>query len=171
MIKMALSATALVLLTASAAQAVTAKPLGQFSDWNAATYEQGDSQRCFIISKPSTEEPSSLRHGEVFFFVQTGDSRNDTESSFQTGYDFAKNSVVTVTIGDDSFRMLTEGNNAWLERLEREPALLAAMRAGSSMVLEARSARGNVTTYTFSLAGVTAASRMMQRCDAGAAQS
>lgn len=171
MIKMALSATALVLLTASAAQAVTAKPLGQFSDWSAATYEQGDSQRCFIISKPSTEEPSSLRHGEVFFFVQTGDSRNDTESSFQTGYDFAKNSVVTVTIGDDSFRMLTEGNNAWLERLEREPALLAAMRAGSSMVLEARSARGNVTTYTFSLAGVTAASRMMQRCDAGAAQS
>jgi len=171
MIKMALSAASLVLLTASAAHAVTAKPLGQFSDWSAATYDQGDTQRCFIISKPSTEEPSGLRHGEVFFFVQTGDSRSDTESSFQTGYDFAKNSVVTVTIGDDSFRMLTEGNNAWLERLEREPALLAAMRGGSSMTLEARSARGNVTTYTFSLAGVTAASRMMQRCNAGATQS
>ncbi|WP_248313069.1 invasion associated locus B family protein [Bosea sp. F3-2] len=171
MIKMALSTTALVLLTASAAQAVTAKSLGQFSDWSAATYEQGDTQRCFIMSTPSTEEPSSLRHGEVFFFVQTGGSDSNTESSFQTGYDFAKNSIVTVTIGDDSFRMLTEGNNAWLERLEREPALLAAMRAGNSMVLEARSARGNATTYTFSLAGVTAASRMMQRCNAGAAQS
>jgi len=171
MIKMALSTAALVLLTASAAQAVTAKSLGQFSDWSAATYEQGDTQRCFIISTPSTEEPSSLRHGEVFFFVQTSGSDSNTESSFQTGYDFAKNSIVTVTIGDDSFRMLTEGNNAWLERLEREPALLAAMRAGNSMVLEARSARGNATTYTFSLTGVTAASRMMQRCNAGAAQS
>ncbi|MGO4171399.1 invasion associated locus B family protein [Bosea sp. TAF32] len=171
MIKMALSTAALVLLTASAAQAVTAKSLGQFSDWNAATYEHSDNQRCFIMGRPSTEEPSSLRHGEVFFFVQTGSRESDTESSFQTGYDFAKNSVVTVTIGDDSFRMLTEGNNAWLERLEREPALLAAMRAGSSMVLEARSARGNVTSYTFSLTGVTAASRMMQRCDAGATQS
>lgn len=171
MIKMALSMTAIVLLTASSAQAVTAKSLGQFGGWSAATYEQGDTQRCFIISKPSDEEPSSLRHGEVFFFVQTGDSGSNTESSFQTGYDFARNSVVTVTIGDDSFRMLTEGNNAWLERLEREPALLAAMRSGSSMVLEARSARGNVTTYTFSLAGVTAASRMMQRCGTGPAQS
>lgn len=171
MIKMALSAASLVLLTASAAQAVTAKSLGQFSDWSAATYEQNDTRRCFIISRPSTEEPSTLRHGEVLFFVQTGDGGSDTESSFQTGYDFARNSVVTVTIGEDSFRMLTEGNNAWLDRLEREPALLAAMRAGSSMVLEARSARGNVTTYTFSLAGVTAASRVMQRCDASAAQS
>ena len=171
MIKMALSTAALVLLTASAAQAVTAKSLGQFSDWSAATYGQGDTQRCFIMSKPSTEEPSDLRHGEVFFFMQTSDGDSDTESSFQTGYDFARNSIVTVTIGDDSFRMLTEGNNAWLDQLEREPALLAAMRAGSSMTLEARSARGNVTTYSFSLAGVTAASRMMQRCQAGATQS
>ena len=171
MIKMALSATTLVLLTASAAQAVTAKSLGQFSDWSAATYEQGSAQRCFIMGKPSAEEPSSLRHGDVFFFVQNGGSDSNTESSFQTGYDFAKNSVVTVTIGDDSFRMLTEGNNAWLERLEREPALLAAMRAGSNMVLQARSARGNATSYTFSLSGVTAASRVMQRCDPNAAQS
>lgn len=169
--KMALSTAALVLLTASTAQAVTTKSLGEFSDWSAASYENGDTQRCFIMSKPSTEEPSSLRHGEVFFFMQTSSGESDTESSFQTGYDFAKNSFVTVTIGDDSFRMLTEGNNAWLDRLEREPALLAAMRAGSSMTLEARSARGNVTTYTFSLAGVTAASRMMQRCQADAAQS
>ncbi len=171
MIKMTLSAAALVFLTASAAQAVTAKALGQFSDWSAATYDQGDRQRCFIMSKPSAEEPSSLRHGEVFFFMQTSDGDSDTESSFQAGYDFAKNSVVTVTIGDDSFRMLTEGNNAWLDRLEREPALLAAMRAGSSMTLEARSARGNVTNYTFSLAGVTAASRMLQRCNTDASQS
>lgn len=171
MIKMALSAATLVLATAPAAHAVTAKSLGQFNDWSAATYEQGDTQRCFIMGKPSAEEPSGLRHGEVLFFVQTGSSDSNTESSFQTGYDFAKNSVVTVTIGDDSFRMLTEGNNAWLERLEREPALLAAMRAGNNMVLEARSARGNTTTYTFSLTGVTAASRMMQRCNSGAAQS
>jgi invasion protein IalB len=172
MIKMALTATTLVLLAAPAAHAVTAKSLGQFNSWSAATYEQGNAQRCFIMGKPSAEEPSSLRHGDVFFFVQTGGTdSNNTESSFQTGYDFAKNSVVTVTIGDDSFRMLTEGNNAWLERLEREPALLAAMRAGDNMVLEAHSARGNATTYTFSLAGVTAASRVMQRCDPDAAQS
>ncbi len=113
MIKMALSATTLVLLTASAAQAVTAKSLGQFSDWSAATYEQGSAQRCFIMGKPSAEEPSSLRHGDVFFFVQNGGSDSNTESSFQTGYDFAKNSVVTVTIGGSSGGSGNSGSTNW----------------------------------------------------------
>jgi invasion protein IalB len=60
--------------------------------------------------------------------------------------------------------MLTSGRNAWLKRLEREDELIAAMKAGDEMVLEARSARGNETSYTFSLDGVTAASRILERC-------
>ena len=39
------------------------------------------------------------------------------------------------------------------------------MRAGREMVLAARSGRGNETSYTFSLAGVTAASKLLARCD------
>ena len=171
MFKITLSAACLAVLASTGVEAAGPKSLGQFGDWNAAAYAKGDLTRCFIMSRPSSEEPSNLRHGEVFFFVQTGEKGSDTESSFQAGYDFARNSVVTVTIGDDSFRMLTEGSNAWLERLEREPALLAAMRAGNTMTLEARSLRGNATSYTFSLAGVTAASRLLERCDAQAAQS
>ena len=164
MFKTALSAACLTILASAGVQAASPKSLGQFGDWNAATYAKGDLARCFIMIKPSSEEPSGLRHGEVFFFVQTGNKSSDTESSFQTGYDFARNSVVTVTIGDDSFRMLTSGNNAWLQRLEREGELLAAMKAGDEMVLAARSARGNETSYTFSLEGVTAASRLLERC-------
>ena len=171
MFKTALSAACLTILAGTAVQAAGPQSLGQFGDWNAATYAKGDLSRCFIMSKPSSEEPSNLRHGEVFFFVQTGNKASDTESSFQTGYDFAQDSVVTDTIGDDSFRMLTEGSNAWLERLEREPALLKAMRGGRTMTLEARSLRGNATTYQFSLAGVTAASRMLARCNTSATQS
>ncbi len=171
MIRTALLAACLVLSAQGAVEAANPRSLGQFNDWNAATYPDGDTQRCFILGEPSAKEPSTLRHGEVFFFVQTGKSGDETESSFQTGYDFAKDSTVSVTIGDESFRMLTQGSNAWLERLEREPALLAAMRGGHDMVLEARSARGNVTTYRFSLTGVTAASRMLARCDADAVRS
>lgn len=171
MIKTACLATGIVLAGLGVAEAANPQSLGQFNDWKAATYGEGSSQRCFIMSEPSTSEPSALRHGEVFFFVQTDKTSEGTESSFQTGYDFATNSSVTITIGDDSFRMLTQGSNAWLERLEREPALLAAMRGGRDMVLEARSARGNVTTYRFSLTGVTAAAKMLARCNGEAANS
>lgn len=171
MIRSALSASCLVFMAATAAHAAPPKSLGQFNAWNAAAYGDADGRRCFILGRPSAEEPSTLRHGDVFFFVQTGKGESNTESSFQAGYDFAKDSTITVTIGEESFRMLTEGNNAWLQRLEREPALLAAMRAGNNMVLEARSARGNETSYTFSLAGVTAASRLLERCNQSGAES
>lgn len=171
MIKTALLTMGIVFAIPATVEAASPRSLGQFGDWSAAIYQNGATSRCFVMSEPADKEPSTLRHGEVFFFVQTGEQKAATESSFQTGYDFAENSTVTVTIGDESFRMLTQGSNAWLERLEREPALLAAMRGGRDMILEARSARGNVTTYRFSLTGVTAASRMLARCDEAAASS
>lgn len=136
MIKMTFSAIALAFLAGTAVQAASPKSLGQFNSWSAATYDKGDLTHCFIMSKPAAEDPSSLRHGDVFFFVQTADNGKNTESSFQTGYDFAANSTVTVTIGDDEFRMLTQGSNAWLEQVESEPALLAAMRSGARLIPE-----------------------------------
>jgi len=159
------AAALLALVAAAPAYAAPATTLGTFGSWNAAAYGTGDDRRCFIIAAPTAAAPSTLRHGDVHFFVQSSDGAHRTESSLQAGYPFAKESEITVTIGDESFRMVTQGNNAWLRQLEREPELLAAMRAGSEMVLEARSARGNETSYTFSLNGVTAAARLLDRCD------
>ncbi|CAN7645102.1 invasion associated locus B family protein [Bosea sp. LjRoot90] len=165
MIRLALPAAFSLLTAAAPAFSAPVQPIGQFKQWNAAAYDGSNGKRCYIVSSPGTEKPDTLRHGDVFFFVQTAPSaQSRTESSFQTGYDFAKDSTVTVTIGDETFRMLTSGNNAWLQRLEREGELLAAMKAGDEMVLAARSARGNETSYTFSLEGVTAASRLLERC-------
>jgi invasion protein IalB len=165
MIRSALTAACALILASGTAVAAPAKPLGEFKSWNAASYANGNAKRCYITSTPMAENPSNLRHGDVFFFVQTADgAQNRTESSFQTGYDFAKDSTVLVKIGDETFRMLTSGNNAWLQKIEREDELLAAMKAGSQMVLAARSARGNETSYTFSLDGVTAASRLLENC-------
>lgn len=165
MIRLALTAAISLLSVQATAFAAPAQPMGQFKQWNAAAYDGDNGKRCYIVSSPGVEKPATLRHGEVFFFVQTAPSaQSRTESSFQTGYDFAKDSTVTVTIGDETFRMLTSGNNAWLQKLEREAELLAAMKGGDEMVLAARSARGNETSYTFSLDGVTAASRLLESC-------
>jgi invasion protein IalB len=165
MTRLAIPTLLALLAGTGAVQANPAKPLGQFKNWNAASYAADNQERCYISSSPAAEKPATLRHGDVFFFVQTSQAAtHQTESSFQTGYDFARDSVVKVTIGDETFQMLTSGRNAWLKRLEREDELIAAMKAGDEMVLEARSARGNETSYTFSLDGVTAASRVLERC-------
>lgn len=150
---------------AATAQAAPVKELGKFGDWNANAYTDSSNQRCFIVATPVTEQPSTLRHGDVHFFVQTQPGNpSQTESSFQTGYPFASDSTVELKIGSETFQMFTSGQSAWLRRLEREPDLLAAMRSGSTMVLNATSARGNDTSYQFSLNGVTAASRLLSNC-------
>lgn len=160
----ALIAAALGLAPLPAA-AATATPLGQFGSWTAAAFGEGEARSCYILATPASAEPASLRHGEVYFFVKEAETPQATELSLQAGYDFEDGSEVTVTIGDETFRMITKGSHAWLRRIEREPELLAAMRAGRVMALEARSARGNATSYEFSLAGVTAAARHLADCE------
>lgn len=161
-----LPALCAILGFAGAAAAASPKELGKFGNWNAASYGEGEATRCFIASRPTSISPPQLSHGDVVFFVQTREDKDvHTESSLQTGYSFAKDSLVTVKIGDDTFQMFTQGQSAWLRRLEREGEFLAAMKAGSSMTVDATSARGNETSYVFSLAGVTAAARLLEQCD------
>lgn len=168
MIKSMASALCALFVACGSAHAANVQDLGKFSNWSATAYDESGARKCFLFASPVSEEPAQLNHGDVFFFVQTDNSPGDkTESSFQTGYDFAKDSTVRVTIGDETFQMFTSGRSAWLRRVEREGELLAAMRSGSSMVLAATSARGNDTSYTFSLNGVTAGSRLLARCGDG----
>lgn len=166
MLRVILPALCAILGLAGAAQATPPKDLGKFGSWNAAAYGEGENERCFIASRPTSMSPPQLSHGDVVFFVQTREDKDaQTESSFQTGYSFAKDSMITVKIGDDTFQMFTQGQSAWLRRLEREGEFLAALKAGSSMTVDATSARGNDTSYVFSLSGVTAASRLLEQCD------
>ena len=146
--------------------AVPTNSIGMFKTWNAFSYKDGSTTRCFTYSEPASTQPANLDHGDVLFFlkaIRNGAAR--TEASFQTGYSFAQGSLVNITIGDETFRMMTDGQNAWLRRIEREPELLAAMQNGSSMRVGATSARGNPTSYIFSLDGVTAATtQILSRC-------
>lgn len=159
----------LIVATSGANAALTsasASIIGRFKHWGAWSYNDGGRARCFTASSPIRMRPSRLNHGEVLFFVKAGRGNEPrTEASFQTGYDFAEGSNVKITIDDETFVMMTSGNGAWLRREEREPALLAAMRAGSTMAVAATSARGNDTSYLFSLDGVTSATtRILGRC-------
>lgn len=170
MVRRTVSALCVLMLATTGANAAAssgvAGSIGTFKQWGAWSYDEGGRPRCFVSSAPTSKEPSQLDHGEVMFFVKAGrDSEPRTESSFQTGYRFAEGSTVEITIGDEKFVMTTSGQNAWLRRVEREPELIEAMKAGSTMAVDATSARGNETSYVFSLDGVTAASaRILTQC-------
>lgn len=71
---------------------------------------------------------------------------------------------MTVAIDDKSFSLFTRGKSAWMENAAEEPALIAAMKAGTQMKIAAKSGRGNATNYVFSLKGITAALDSIRSC-------
>ncbi|MCK0196468.1 invasion associated locus B family protein [Ancylobacter sp. 6x-1] len=155
-----------MILGAGAASAAGVATMGQFKNWGTYSYKDGNVVRCFTNSLPIATKPDQLDHGDVLFFLKAGKKGEPrTEASFKAGYQFAAGSKVMVSIGENSFVMITDGNAAWLRRTEREPELLAAMQGGSTMAVSATSARGNDTSYVFSLDGITAAStQILSQC-------
>jgi invasion protein IalB len=160
--------TALLVLTSAAAGsalAQTATRIGQHNAWGTYSYQSENGKVCYALSVPTDKQPSSLDHGDIFFFVSQKPGQNVAyEPQFIAAYDFRENSKVSVRVGDRTFTMFTQGKSAWLENAAEEPQLVAAMKAGMDMTVSATSRRGNETRYTFSLRGLTAALNSIADC-------
>jgi hypothetical protein len=132
------------------------------TDWSVFTEE--NPKECWGVSSPKESvntrdgAPASVRRGDILLFVTFRPGSGAAgEVSFTGGYPFAPGSTVNMTIDSSSFEMFADGEWAWPANSADDAAMLAALKAGSSAVLTARSARGTQTKDTFSLLGFTAA--------------
>ena len=74
------------------------------------------------------------------------------------GYPFnSTNANATATVDGKAYPMVTEGAAAWLASTGDESGFVAALKAGTKLVVKGTSQRGTNTTDTYSLRGVTAA--------------
>jgi hypothetical protein len=164
-----LGAAVLAAATAGAFAQGAAKPsqIGTYDAWSAWIYPAGmngdGSKVCFIYAEPAEKQPPKLDHGRVSFAIVASPGEGIAhEANFIAGYPLKEQSSVILEVDGKEFTMFTQGEAAWLLNKADEENLLAAMRAGKSMVVKATSSRGNSTTYSYSLAGVTAASDKMK---------
>ena len=158
MIFRAAALAAAIIVTASAAQAQTPTLVSQEKDWGAYVAEVDGGKTCYILAKPKSQEPKGVNRDPTFFFVTARPKdgiRNQVSVSI--GYPFGSGSKASVEIGSDTFSLFTENDKAWVENVEDQDRLVAAMRAGSTMTVKGTSQRGTNTSDTYSLAGVTAA--------------
>lgn len=150
---------------ASPALAQSATKIGQHNAWGTYSYEGDGGRVCYVLTVPTEKQPASLNHGDIYFFVSQKPGQNVTyEPQFIASYDFQANSKVTVQVGNSSYSLFTRGTSAWLENAAQESELITAMRGGADMKVAAKSGRGNDTSYTFSLRGITAALNSIQNC-------
>ncbi|MDK9695147.1 MAG: invasion associated locus B family protein [Siculibacillus sp.] len=127
-------------------------------DWKVVTANSAKGKVCFAMTKPTKMEPANLKHGDVFFFVSTRPAEKvRNEPSLQFGYPLKEGSPVVIDIDGKKYDFFTRGDGAWFEKSTEYAAFLETLKKGKKMTAAGASARGNPTSYVFSLAGVSAA--------------
>ena len=131
---------------------------GAQRDWRVFTRGEGAERICYVQSTPRDSNPQNTDHGDVFFLVASwanGDARE--QPSFLAGQMLRPDSPPRLRVGSDSYRMFVSEREGFVEDPSEEAGLVADMRRGSVMRVEATHSDGTLVTYEFSLSGVTAA--------------
>ena len=148
------------LATGAMAQ-VSSNRVAADTDWS--VFVEESPKECWGVSAPKETvnsrdgQPVAVRRGDILLFVTYRPGLAQGEVSFTGGYPFAGGSTVGLDIGGTTFDLITDGEWAWSGSPDLDARIITALKAGSSAVLTARSARGTQTKDTFSLLGVSAA--------------
>lgn len=150
--------SALVALTISipANAATDPKTLGVFGAWNAYTFNDRGGKVCFMSSQPEKKEASvkSVKRGDIFVFLtHWAKEGGKNVISVSVGYPFKDGSTATLSIGDQTFSLFTEGEMAWTRDQATDDAIASALQKGETLVVKGTSKRGTKTTDTYSLKG------------------
>lgn len=143
--------------------------LQKFNDWTAYA-SNGSPKVCFAVAKPKESTPKAVKRGPILFYISRWPADNvENEVSVKMGYPFADGAKVTATVGTDKFELFTKEEGAFVEKPEDEAKLIEAMKGGSTIKLDGRSARGTNTTDTYSLSGLSdALERIAKECGGAA---
>ncbi len=90
----------------------------------AYSYKSGANTVCYVLSVPTSKEPASVNHCDVFFIVSQRPGQNISyEPQVMVGYPLKAGSKVTVKIDAKGFSMFVKDSAAWVENAAEEPAL------------------------------------------------
>ncbi len=148
----------------SAATAQPVQLLGDFKDWSAYTTSQASAKLCFILSKPKNIRPKPANYTQSYLFLSHRPSENIRyELNLIAGFKFHEDSQAEIIIGSQSYELFSKDDAVWLADRKQSEKLAGQMRAGSVMTIRGRAENGELIEQIFSLAGVTAATRAINR--------
>lgn len=138
--------------------------LGTFQDWTAATHQEAGKKVCYAFTRASKSEGAGARQNVILTVTHRPQGRDQV--ALRSGYAYARNAEVAVTVGGTEMDFYTAQDNAFA----REGAkAVAAFRGGANAVAKGSGPQGRGTaTDTFSLSGFGAAYEAINKeCPAG----
>ncbi len=152
-----------LLFILGAAPAAAQSTLGTFGDWTAFSRGSGKGKVCYLGASPHKAEGKYSKRGDVYVLVTHRPADKSLGVvSIESGYTYKNGSEVTLTIDGKERRLYTNGGQAWAFEKD-DPLIVAAMKAGSAMVVKGVSSRGTKTTDSYPLKGFTAALKAISK--------
>ncbi len=141
-------ALALLLLVAPAAARDT---VGVYGGWG--VFRDSAPARCFAIARPVV-----AAHRGGFASVATWPGRGLRSSFYaRLSRERDRSAAVVLTVGERRFTLVASGGEAWATDAPSDRAIVAAMRGGRSMSVEAVGVGGRPFADTYALAGAATA--------------
>jgi Invasion associated locus B (IalB) protein len=149
-------------LFATAANAQTVDLVERQGAWSLYADTATPKKVCFIASQPQAVEPIGANRGPIFFYISAWPADGvKAEPSVKVGYPVSGQKDMTVTIGNDVFKLFSKDERGFVADPTDELKLVDAMKKGSTAIVNATSTRGTSTTDTYSLSGITASMNKM----------
>ena len=149
---------------ASAEAFAEQKTIGTYGDWTAFTDKEDGKPLCYIGSAPKKAEGAYTSRGATYVLVSIRPAETPGGVvTVEAGYSYKPDSKVNIDIDGTKFELYTrtrdndKKGDAWAVGDDGDKALIAAMKAGKSMVVKGTSSRDTLTTDTYSLDGFTSA--------------
>jgi len=147
--------------------AKTPTAVGSFGDWNAMTaHGQGKDKTCYALAEPKDRQPAKLQRDKAYVFISTRPAESvRNEVAIILGFASKDGGAASADIDGDNFELVTKGSNAWVKNPAKEKEFVEALKNGSKLTIKAPSAKGNVTTDSYSLKGLSdALGRVQKEC-------
>jgi invasion protein IalB len=139
--------------------------LEAYHDWS-AYMAQGKEKTCYALASPKERVPSTAKRDQAYVFISSRPSENvRNEVSIIMGFAMKDNSDAKAEIGSASYELIGKGTNAWIKNAAKEPQFVDDLKKGSKLIVKAPFTKGNVSTDTYSLAGLSQAlDRVHKEC-------
>jgi hypothetical protein len=136
-----------------------------YGDWGAYLATQGAKKKtCYALAQPKDREPAKLKRDPAYIFISSRPAENvRNEISIIMGFAMKDNSEAQADIGGSRFELIAKGSNAWIKNPAEESQFIESMKKGSKLVIKAASSKGNMTTDSYSLAGLSQALERVQK--------
>jgi invasion protein IalB len=159
------AALLVTLLSSTPAWSDNATLLQKYQEWSAYAVN-GTPKVCFALAQPKQSNPKGVKRGPIYFYISRWPADGvDNEVSVKMGYPFSPGATITANVGGTKFELFTKDEGAFVEKTDAETDLIAAMKKGSTLKIDGKSARGTATSDIYSLNGLSdALARIAKEC-------